>query len=289
MWGGNAPESDQAVQLKTVASMLALLWRHRDDARLQNLFDNLWLSRQRVRSHLTPGGLVHSPISHEQVADGDRWANEIPALFCSHLTSHPVWPSDEVCELLEQNVAMFREEFAGIDPNQYQVDLRDERSGLTDGRNWTVFPFYDGFGKLQVDNARRCPKIAEFLGSRAGIGSIGCMAFFSIMNPKTHVPPHTSELNTRLRYHLGIEVPERDIHFRIHDQLISWQQDRCIKIDDSYEHEVFQQSDRRRVVFVLDVPHPELLPEELEFLQEFMRCSLDRSALEDVFENVGPF
>jgi Aspartyl/Asparaginyl beta-hydroxylase len=289
MWGGKASDSYQVVQLKSAARILALLRRHRDDARLQNLLDNLWLSRERVRSHLTPGGLVQSPISREQVACGDRWANEIPALFCSHLTSHAVWPSDEICELLEQNVAIFREEFAGIDPNQYQVDVRDQRSGLTDGRNWTVFPFYDGSGNLQVDNARRCPRIAEFLGSRVGIGNIGCMAFFSIMNPGTHVPRHTSELNTRMRYHLGIEVPERDIHFRIHDQLVTWEQDSCIKIDDSYEHEVFQQSDRRRVVFVLDLPHPELLPEELEFLEEIMRCSPDHSALEDVFETVARF
>jgi uncharacterized protein YukE len=287
--GGNASESYQAGQLNRAASILALLWRHRDNARLQNLFDNLWLSRRRVRSLMTPGGFVHSPVSREQVARGDRWANEIPTLFCSHLTSHAVWPSDEICGLLEQNVAMFREEFAGIDPNQYQVDMRDKRTGLTDGRNWTVFPFYGGSGKLQVGNARRCPRIAEFLASRAGIGRIGCMAFFSIMNPKTHVRRHASPLNTRMRYHLGIEVPERDIHFRIHDQLITWKQDRCIKIDDSYEHEVFQQSDRRRVVFILDLPHPELLPEELEFLEDFMRCCLDRSALEDVFEKVGPF
>ncbi len=286
---GNASKVLPGVQLRSVASILALLCRHRDDARLQNLFDNLWLSRERVRSHLMPSGLLHSPVSREVVARGDRWDNEIPALFCAHLTSQAVWPADEICALLEENVAIFREEFAGIDPNHYQVDTRDQRSGLTDGRNWTVFPFYDGSGNLQVDSARKCPRIAELLGSHAGIGSIGCMAFFSIMNPKTHVPPHTSELNTRMRYHLGIEVPERDVQFRVHDQLITWEQDRCIKIDDSYEHEVFQQSDRRRVVFVLDLPHPELLPEELEFLEEFMRCSLDRSALEDVFENVGPF
>lgn len=43
-----------------------------------------------------------------------------------------------------------------------------------------------------------------------------------------------------------------------------------IKIDDSYEHEVFQQSDRRRVVFVLDVPHLQLRPEEFAFQQELM-------------------
>jgi hypothetical protein len=128
---GNASKSYQAVQLTNAASILALLLRHRDDAGLQNLFDNLWLSRRRVRSQIMPGGLVHGPASHEEVPRGERWANEIPALFCSHLTSHAVWPSDEICELLEHNVAMFREEFAGIDPNQYQVDNRDERSGLT--------------------------------------------------------------------------------------------------------------------------------------------------------------
>jgi hypothetical protein len=289
VWGSEAPKSRQAVDLGRPASVLALLWRRRDNPVLQNLFDNLWLSRERVRSHVTADGFVHTTSGDEQIPHGDRWANEIPALFCSHLASHAVWPSDEICELLEQNQAMFQEEFAGIDPKRYQVDTRDERSGLTDGRNWTVFPFFDGSGTLQVDNARRCPRIAAFLGSRAGIGNIGCMAFFSIMNPGTHVPPHTSELNTRMRYHLGIEVPEGNIHFRIHDQLVTWSQGRCIKFDDSYEHEVFQQSDRRRVVFVLDLPHPELGPQELEFVEEFMRCALDRSDPEDVFKTVRPF
>src|ERR1700761_9645833 len=74
------------VQLRSATSILALLSRHRDDARLENLFDNLWLSRQRVGSHMTPASLVNTPINGEQVACGDRWDNEIPALFCSHLT-----------------------------------------------------------------------------------------------------------------------------------------------------------------------------------------------------------
>jgi Aspartyl/Asparaginyl beta-hydroxylase len=266
-----APQST-FVQLQAATRILALLSRFQDDARMQNLFDNLWLDRKRFSAHMTPAGHVNSTTNGEQIPCGNRWANEIPALYCSHLTGRPVWPSDEICELLERNVDMFREEFATIDPNEYQVDARDHIAGLTDGRNWTVFPFYDGYGNLQVDNARKCPRIAEFLASRPGFGGMGCMAFFSIMNPKTHVPPHTSELNIRMRYHLGIEVPESDIQFRIHDQRITWKQDRCIKIDDSYEHEVFQESDHRRVVFVVDAPHPELRPEELEFLQEFIRC-----------------
>ena len=262
MWDSPGPQQAAFTQLTSAMSIMGLLQRKRGDARLQNLIGNLWLDRQR---------LVASPVNGEQVPRGDRWDNEIPALYCSHLTSHAVWPSDEMCELLERSVDMFREEFAAIDPNQYQVDARDHMLGLTDGRDWTVFPFYDGFGNLEADNAGKCPRIAEFLRGHAGVGQIGCMAFFSIMNPQTHVPPHSSTLNIRMRYHLGIEVPEGDCHLRIHDEEITWQQDKCIKIDDSYEHEVFQQSDRRRVVFVVDMPHQELRPEELEFIQEFMR------------------
>jgi hypothetical protein len=288
--GDNVSPSYQAAQLRSAANILALLLRHRDDVGLQNLFDNLWMSGQRVRSRITPGGLAKTPDgTPERVTRGDRWANEIPALFCSHLASLPVWPADEICELLERNVSMFREEFAAIDPDQYQVDTRDKRGGLTDGRNWTVFPFFDGLGNLQVQNARKCPRIADFLRGLPGVGGIGCMAFFSIMNPKTHVRRHTSQLNTRLRYHLGIEVPEHGIRFRVHDQKLAWTQDRCIKIDDSYEHEVFQRSDRRRVIFVLDLPHPDLLPEELEFLESIMQCSMDSSALRQVFEKASRY
>lgn len=262
MWKDPTSQQTAFAQLTSAMSIMGLLKRKQHDQRLHNLIGNLWLDRQRISSHLPPGS--------EQVPCGDRWENEIPGVYCSHLTSQAVWPSDEMSELLERNVDMFREEFAAIDPSQYQVDARDHAAGLTDGRNWTVFPFYDGFGNLQVDNARKCPGIAEFLSGRAGIGRMSCMAFFSIMGPKTHVKPHTSPLNLRVRYHLGIEVPEGDCHLRIHDQKVAWKQDRCIKIDDSYEHEVFQQSDRRRVVFVVDLPHPELRQEEVEFLQEFL-------------------
>ena len=105
------PSPSAFYQLRGAASILALLSRHKDDARLQNLFDNLWLDGRRFRSRMTPAGLVNSPVDSEQVPCGDRWAHEIPGLYCSHLTSHPVWPSDAICELLERNVDMFREEF----------------------------------------------------------------------------------------------------------------------------------------------------------------------------------
>src|SRR5947209_6088892 len=95
--------------LRRVTSVLGLASRHQDDARLQNLIDNLWLDGQPFRSRMTPGALVNSSFNGGQNPCGDRWANEIPALYCSRLTSHPVWPSDEICELLESNVDLFRE------------------------------------------------------------------------------------------------------------------------------------------------------------------------------------
>jgi hypothetical protein len=61
--------------MRRVTSVLALLSRHQDNARLQNLIDHLWLDGQLFRSRMTPGGLVNSASQGEQIPCGDRWAN----------------------------------------------------------------------------------------------------------------------------------------------------------------------------------------------------------------------
>jgi hypothetical protein len=70
------PSQSAFAQLRSATGILALLSRHEDDARLQNLFDNLWLAGQRFRSHMKPTGFVNSPVNSEQIPCGDRWANE---------------------------------------------------------------------------------------------------------------------------------------------------------------------------------------------------------------------
>lgn len=261
-----------------IVRLAKLLWRHRDDPAVARLLDHLWIYRAPARAILNPTrAVVQRPIRESH----DRLPDEIPPLYCSHLTSRPLWPDDHVTELLERNLATIKRELATIDPTHYKIDRRD--SDLT-ARGWEVFPLYDGFGRRNEANCARCPGTAAVVEQVPGAGKPGFMAYFSIMQPGTHVRLHTSATNTRLRYHLGLEVPD-GVYLRLHDRIETWRQDACIVFDDSYQHEVFQQADRRRVVFILDAPHPELTPPERTLISDVIATYLAEQVNEEIYRD----
>ena len=122
---------------------------------------------------------------------------------------------------------------------------------------------HSGTGKINA-NCRKCPELLNYIETlpRFAYG----MAYFSIMQPSTFVHGHFGPTNTRLRYHLGLDVPD-EVYFRVSNNLNKWIQDDCIVLDDSFYHEVFQQSDRKRVIFLLDCWHPQLTLHEKYLLQ----------------------
>ena len=68
-----------------------------------------------------------------------------------------------------------------------------------------------------------------------------------------------SSSNLRLRYHLGVDVPEPDlVKIRVGDEIKPWIQDKCIVFDDSFEHEVFHNGKKDRIVFIVDLWHPKI-------------------------------
>ncbi|KAM9712772.1 aspartyl/asparaginyl beta-hydroxylase [Menidia menidia] len=83
---------------------------------------------------------------------------------------------------------------------------------------------------------------------------------FSVMQPGTHVWPHTGPTNCRLRMHLGLVVPRGGCSLRVTDQTRRWEEGGVLIFDDSFEHEVWQQADSFRLILIVDVWHPELSP-----------------------------
>jgi aspartyl/asparaginyl beta-hydroxylase (cupin superfamily) len=55
----------------------------------------------------------------------------------------------------------------------------------------------------------RCPRTCELLAQipQVEIPGRGPTAFFSILEPHTHMPPHTGVTNTRPTMHLPLIVP----------------------------------------------------------------------------------
>jgi beta-hydroxylase len=82
-------------------------------------------------------------------------------------------------------------------------------------------------------------------------------AFFSILAPGTHVPAHRGPYKGLLRCHLGLKVPQPELcRLRVHDQILHWQEGQCMVFDDTYEHEVWNDSHEDRVVLFLDIMRP---------------------------------
>ena len=92
---------------------------------------------------------------------------------------------------------------------------------------------------------------------------------FSLLAPRTRIPPHTGVANTRLVCHLPLIVPER-CWFRVGAETREWEVGKAFVFDDTIEHEAANDSDRLRVVFIFDVWHPGLSEAERDTVAAIM-------------------
>jgi beta-hydroxylase len=134
--------------------------------------------------------------------------------------------------------------FQAISPDQARIAY---------GEQWKVFMFY-GFGHRAERNCARCPATARALAVIPGLQT----AWFSILAPRAVIPPHRGITKGIVRAHLGLRVPrDRDrCWIRVGDRRLHWTEGRCLLFDDTYEHEVRNETDDERVVLLLDVNRP---------------------------------
>lgn len=83
-------------------------------------------------------------------------------------------------------------------------------------------------------------------------------AFFSILSPHKHIPAHKGLYKGIIRSHLGLLIPGQpgDCVMRLKDQYIHWKEGKAVVFDDTYDHEVWNNSDEVRVVLLVDVIRP---------------------------------
>jgi aspartyl/asparaginyl beta-hydroxylase (cupin superfamily) len=184
----------------------------------------------------------HSRVGHPPVFDTTLfpWARDVER----------AWPGirAELDALLR-----YRDELPAI--QTVSVDQR----GLSDDDRWKVFGFY-AFGFQARGNCRRCPHTVEALRLIPGMKT----AFFSILGPRKHLKPHRGKYNGVIRYHLGLKVPDpAACRIRVDDQVCHWAEGASLIFDDTYEHEVWNDTDEDRVVLFVDVVRPLPFPASL--------------------------
>lgn len=186
-----------------------------------------------------------------------------PWRFFPEIESKPVWhPSD--FEWLTPFEAAYGEILAEYRQARHGGDLPAHHQKLNDAGSWNVLYFFAG-GRRFDDNHAKCPVTSELLNNVPGIGEAG-QAYFSILAPRTHIPAHGGPTNTRLRCHLGLEVPV-GARIRVSDQTLTWTEGEWIVFDDSFDHEVWVDSDQHRAVLIIDTWHPDLTQTERKALR----------------------
>ena len=132
-------------------------------------------------------------------------------------------------------------------------DIVKEVGAIQSDDQWKTF-FLKGVGMDCSENAARCPETMKLLNRIPSCTT----AFFSILSPHKHIPNHRGAWAGVLRLHLGLLVPDPAhlCRIRIADEVHSWTEGKCLIFDDTYNHEVWNDTDGYRVVLFVDFARP---------------------------------
>lgn len=136
-------------------------------------------------------------------------------------------------------------------------DISPDQRRITHDDLWKTF-FFRAYGLKARGNCRRCPKTTEILKEVPGLKT----AFFSILGPHKHIPPHRGPYKGVIRYHLGLLVPEpaESCRIRVADRMATWREGKSLIFDDTFEHEVWNDTDGVRVILFVDFVRPLRFP-----------------------------
>lgn len=146
-------------------------------------------------------------------------------------------------------------------------------TGLSHSFDWSACFLYE-YGVPNQPVLDRCPKTAALLASLplARIPGKAPNAFFSMLQPRSAIPPHTGVTNTRAIVHLGLDVPP-DCGFRVGGETREWQAGRAFAFDDSIDHEAWNNSDERRHILIIDTWNPHLSAHEHEAIVRYFAAT----------------
>ncbi|GFY44714.1 hypothetical protein TNIN_440062 [Trichonephila inaurata madagascariensis] len=159
-------------------------------------------------------------------------------------------------KILEKNWMLIRDEALSL-TNEKNSGFLPETEGLQDTGDWKQFELFARGRKIEK-NCVRAPKTCSIISQIPN--AVKCkrgQVKFSIMQPSTHVWAHTGPTNCRLRSHLGLVIPE-GTSIRVANETRTWKEGKVILFDDSFEHEVWHNGSKPRMVLIVDFWHPEL-------------------------------
>ncbi|MGH6907791.1 MAG: aspartyl/asparaginyl beta-hydroxylase domain-containing protein, partial [Aestuariivirga sp.] len=148
----------------------------------------------------------------------------------------------EVREILKHREAI--PAFQEISPDQKRISK---------GTSWRTFVLF-GFGTKLEKNCSQAPLTARLLEAVPELQT----AWFSILSPGYHIPPHRGVTKGIITVHLGLIIPRlaENCYLRVADNIKVWRPGEIFAFCDAYEHEVFNNTDEERVILLFHINRP---------------------------------
>jgi aspartyl/asparaginyl beta-hydroxylase (cupin superfamily) len=155
-----------------------------------------------------------------------------------------------------------------------------DSSVVSPGGDWRELVLF-GSGAQPARAPRTAALVQRYAASAVDLAvQGGGEVIFSVLAPHTRIQPHTAGTNIRLTAHLGLVIPnDKDAcRIRIRDTWCQWEPGKMLVFDDSYEHEVRNDSNECRAVLLMRFWHPDLaVPKRREVLAQALQCKEDDS------------
>ena len=159
-------------------------------------------------------------------------------------------------QLLRDNWETIREECISVamqpEAAPSLATISPDHRAIAKVNMWRSF-FLWGYGFPAEENLERCPRTTKIIEQIPGLNT----AFFSILAPGTHIPDHRGVTKALITCHLGLIVPkDGDVRMRVDDRIVRWAEGETLVFDDTYQHEVWNDTENTRVVLLIQFARP---------------------------------
>ncbi|MDB6008718.1 MAG: hypothetical protein JWL65_968 [Gammaproteobacteria bacterium] len=143
----------------------------------------------------------------------------------------------------------------------------DEWAPLNRSMDWSIYSLWHDSSPLPAHQAA-CPKTAAVLAKlpMCDIPDHAPGAYFSVLKPRTRLPPHTGTTNSRCIVHLPLVIPP-GCRFRVGSEVRSWEKGKAWVFDDTIEHDAWNDSDQIRIILIFDIWNPLLTSAERDLVR----------------------
>ena len=161
-----------------------------------------------------------------------------------------------ISELLASVPAIRAEAERIMRHQQAMPPLRDFAPGherITTAEAWRSF-FLWGYGYPAPENLARCPETARAVTRIPGMVT----AMYSVMTSGAHVLRHKGVTKAMLTLHIGLMIPRDATRCRmdVDGHEVVWREGKPMVFDDTYPHEVWNDTAESRVILLIQFLRP---------------------------------